>query len=89
MHRVLRIGAAVGVALTCAGRSYAQSPDVTAAITATPSRVAPGGLVTVTLTLTNSGAPTGRMFAGIALGGDRCINGGWYPPGMGSSAIPK
>jgi hypothetical protein len=55
MPRAAR-AAAVLMALGCAGQSYAQSSNLTAVMTVTPNPVAPGGLLTVTLTVTNQGS---------------------------------
>lgn len=89
MHPVLRLGAAVVVVLACAARSHAQSPDVVAAITATPNRVAPGGLVTATLTLTNSGPATGPMFVGIDDAKPGLVVQTLGPPGVAVEHYPN
>jgi hypothetical protein len=82
MHRVLRISGVVLMMLAYAGRSPAQSPDVTAAITATPNPVAPGGLLTVTLTLTNRGPATGKIFVGIEDARPALVVHTLAPPGL-------
>jgi len=62
----LRIGAVALMMLVCAGRSSAQSFGVTPTLTVSSNRVAPAGLLTVTLTVTNSGSGTSvPMIAGI------------------------
>jgi hypothetical protein len=62
----LRIGAVALMMLVCAGRSSAQSFGVTPTLTVSSNRVAPAGLLTVTLTVTNSGSGTSvPIIAGI------------------------
>jgi hypothetical protein len=62
----LRIGAVGAMMLVCAGRSSAQSFGVTSTLTVNSNRVAPAGLLTVTLTVTNPGSGTSvPIIAGI------------------------
>jgi hypothetical protein len=61
----LRIGAVALMTLVCAGRSSAQSFGVTPTLTVSSNRVAPAGLLTVTLTVANPGSGPVPIVAGI------------------------
>jgi hypothetical protein len=63
--RAVSVGAAGLMLLACAGRGSAQSLGVTHTLSVSSNRVAPAGLFTVTLTVTNPGSAAVPIVAGI------------------------